>query len=223
MPRYSQKQKAALETLMKEEAYRGAVEIIASEGLHGLTLERLAKKIGLSRASLYNYFADRDAVVTFVEERTVEPLISALEALAAGDGSAADKLDAIVRAIFASVRANVPLVVALSPDKYSGRDKRSHLRRRKRGLDLFRRVVREGVDRGEFRDLPPDLVAEAIHATITGLVDNMAYTGEFRKPEELVPTLMTVLLHGLRGESAGGARAGARRGRADGAKGGSRR
>jgi len=89
MPRYSQKQKAALTALMQDEAYRSAIEIIASEGLHGLTLERLAKKIGLSRASLYNYFADRDAIVTFVEERTFEPVISALEAIAGGDGGAA--------------------------------------------------------------------------------------------------------------------------------------
>lgn len=198
MPRYSAKQKVALDALMRDEAYRHAVEIIGSEGLHGLTLERLAKRIGVSRGSLYNYFADRDAIVDLVEERTFEPVIAALETIAAGSKSAAAKLEAIAGEIFGAVRKNLTVVAALSPEKYSGRDKQSHIRRRERGLDLLRRVVQEGIDDGEFRKIPADLVAEILYGTITGLIDDMAHRGEFRKPAEIVPTLMKCFLQGLK-------------------------
>jgi len=101
------------------------------------------------------------------------------------------------------VRENLTLVVALSPDRYSGRDKQSHIRRRKRGLDLFRRVVLQGIETGEFRAVPPDLASEALYGTVTGLVDSMAYGDEFPKPEELVPTLMQIFLQGLKSETTG--------------------
>lgn len=198
MPRYSKKQKAALDALMREEVYRQARAIIEEEGLHGLTLERLAKRIGVSRGTLYNYFADRHAIVSFVEERTFEPVFAVLREIAAGERSAAAKLEAIASEIFAAVRKNLTLVVALSPEKFSGRDKRTHLERRERGLALFRRLIQEGIDRGEFRELSPVLVSEVLFGTIAGLIDNMAYVGEFRKPEEIVPTLMQVLLRGLK-------------------------
>ena len=231
MPRYSEKQKVALDALMKDEAYRSALEIIGVEGLHGLTVERLARRIGLSRASLYNYFADRDAIVDFIEERTFEPVIAALEAIAAGEKSASAKLEAIANEIFASVRENFTLVVALSPDKYSGRDKRSQIRRRERGLDLLRRVVRQGIASGEFREMSADRAGEILFGTITGLIDNMAYSREYRKPGELVPTLMALVLEGLQrksGQAAGQPRrrrppAAAKRRSAPGARAGSRR
>jgi AcrR family transcriptional regulator len=198
MPRYSAKQKVALDTLMRDEAYRHAVAIIESHGLHGLTLERLAKRIGVSRGSLYNYFADRDAVVDLVEERTFEPMIAGLETIADGGESAAAKLEAITGTILAAVRENRTVVAALSPEKYSGRDKQSHIRRRERGLNLLRRVVQEGIDDGEFRKLPANLVAEVLYATITGLIDDMAQRGAFQKPKAIVPTLMRVFLQGLK-------------------------
>jgi AcrR family transcriptional regulator len=198
MPRYSMKQRAALDALMRDDVYRRAREIIEAEGLHGLTLDRLAKRIGVSRGTLYNYFSDRDAIVSFVEERTFEPVFAVLREIAAGAGGAAQKLEAIAHEVFDSVRENLTLVVALSPEKFSGRDKRIHLERRERGFALFRDLVREGIDSGEFRDVSPELVSEVLFGAITGLIDNMAYGGAFRKPEEIVPALMETVLRGLK-------------------------
>ena len=197
MPRYSSQQKAVLDALMRDQVYGHALEIIASEGLPALTLDRLARRIGVSRGNLYNYFADREAIIDFIEARTFEPLIDDVARIADGDTSAAAKLEAIATMILTAVRDNLTLVVALSPEKFRRRDKRSHLRRRERGLGLFRQVFREGIESGEFRELPPDLLSEVFYATITGLVDNMASSGEFWRPEEIVPTLMAIYQRGL--------------------------
>ena len=42
MPRYSKKQKVALDALMRDDVQQHAVEILETEGLRGLTLDRLA-------------------------------------------------------------------------------------------------------------------------------------------------------------------------------------
>jgi AcrR family transcriptional regulator len=198
MPRYSEKQKAALDALMRDDVYRHAVEIIEGEGLHALTLDRLAKAIGVARGTLYNYFADRDAIVDFVEQRTFDPLIETLEEIAGGEATPAEKLEAIASEIFAGVRENLALVVALSPEKYTNRDKRRYIQRRERGLNLFHRIVQEGIDKGDFRDLSAGQASEVLLGTITGLVDSMARGAKFRKPAEIVPTLMGIILRGLK-------------------------
>jgi hypothetical protein len=58
-------------------------------------------------------------------------------------------------------------------------------------------VVREGIESGTYRDLPPALVAELFVASVMGMIDTMVFEGEFRKPDEIVPTLMDLFLRGL--------------------------
>ncbi|HEU0035457.1 MAG TPA: TetR/AcrR family transcriptional regulator [Kofleriaceae bacterium] len=59
--------KAALR-LQVREAVRAAIldaaeELIANRGLHGAALLQIARKAGVAVGTLYNYFADRDALV----------------------------------------------------------------------------------------------------------------------------------------------------------------
>lgn len=161
-------------------------------------MDRLAKGVGVSRATVYNYFADRDAVVEFVEERTFAPLLESLEEIAAADRSPSDKMRAMAHEVFARVYDNRALVVALIPEKHVDAHREGQLGRRNRGRDCLVRAVREGVDNGISRDLPPALVSEIFLGAVTGMVDTMVFNDEFRKPEEVVPTLMEVFLGGLR-------------------------
>ena len=198
MPRYSRKQKAALDALMRDDVYRQALEIIEAEGLPGLTLDRLARAIGISRATLYNYFDDRDAIVDFVEERTFLPLIETLAEIADGEAAPVAKLEAIAVEVFVGVYENRALVVALTPEKHCGANRDRQSERRRSVLDTVQRVIDEGVRAGVFRKLQPDLVAEIFVGTLSGLIDTMAHSGEFRTAEELVPTLMEVVVGGLK-------------------------
>jgi len=160
LPRYSRKQKAAVDALMRDDVYRHALEIIEAEGLPGLTLDRLARAIGVSRATLHDYFDDRDAIVEHVEERTFLPLLDSLGQIADGDLAPIAKLEAIADETFAGIYDNRALVVALSLEKHCAaiRDRQSD--RHRSVLDTVQRVVDEGVRSGVFRKLPPDRVAE---------------------------------------------------------------
>ena len=198
MPRYSRKQKAALDALMRDDVYRHALEIIEAEGLPGLTLDRLARVIGVSRATLYNYFDDRDAIVDFVEERTFLPLLDSLAQIADGDAAPIQKLKGIAAEAFTGVYENRALVMALTPEKHCAANRVRQTARRRSVLDTVQRVIEEGVRAGVFRKLPPDLVAEIFVGTLSGLIDTMAHSGEFRTAEEVVPTLMEVVVGGLK-------------------------
>lgn len=197
VPRYSEKQKAALDALMRDDVYRHGMEIINSQGLAMLTLERLAQAVGVSRATLYNYFADRDAILEFLDDRTFTPVLEKMEEIADGDLEPADKLRAIATEVFDRVYENTGLVVALSPEKFRASQRDCHLEQHRRAHQALERVVREGVERKVFRDLPADITARLILGTITGFIDSMTYSGTFVEAEEIVPTLMEIVLGGL--------------------------
>ncbi|GAB4369758.1 MAG: TetR/AcrR family transcriptional regulator [Acidobacteriota bacterium] len=197
MPRYSKKQKAALDALMREEVYRHAKEIIEADGVQGLTLDRLARAIGVSRGTLYNYFADRDAILEHVEQETFAPLVERLERVADGDARPTDKLRRIVRLILESVHENRALVVALIPEKHHGALREGQIRRQAWGLALLQRVVEQGIAAGEFRELPPRRVAEIVLGSLTGTIELMARNEQSPEPDEIAEPLLQILLGGL--------------------------
>lgn len=197
MPRYSEKQKAALDALMRDDVHRHALKIIGTDGLQGLTVDRIAKAIGVSRGTLYNYFTDRDAILDFVEERTFMPLLDAIDEIAEGDLEPTAKMEAIASAVFAGVHENFALVMALSPEKSRRSSRDCKQEGHRRGQAAVQRVIEEGVEQGVIRDLPPELAAEIFLSSVAGLIDNMARRGELRKPEQVIPTFMEILSRGL--------------------------
>jgi AcrR family transcriptional regulator len=59
---------------------RAAVEIVAAEGLDGLTADRIAAEAGVSRRTLFNYFARVEDVVTAtIEDLTSETIREVIE------------------------------------------------------------------------------------------------------------------------------------------------
>ena len=61
-------------------------------GLKGTSMEAIAAEAGIAKATLYGYFADKDAVFSAVLDAMVGKLEQAFNAGLAGDGSVIDRL-----------------------------------------------------------------------------------------------------------------------------------
>lgn len=202
MARFLEKQREALASAMQDEVFRVASEILREEGFAGLTMERIARQAGVSRGTLYNYFDDRDAVLDLVEERTIEPMLDATREIAAGDLPADEKLARIAEWIFSAAFKDRALIIALVPVKAIGTHRSNQARRRAAALQAVEQVVSQGIAAGLFKDLPKRQVAETYLSTIAGLLDGMTLSGELRPAEQIVPTMMEILLGGLRSATA---------------------
>jgi AcrR family transcriptional regulator len=55
--------KSQLRETVRAQILDAAEELIASRGLHGAALAQIAKRAGVAVGTLYNYFADRDAMI----------------------------------------------------------------------------------------------------------------------------------------------------------------
>lgn len=198
MARYSEKQKAALDALMKDDVYRQAMEIIKTEGIQSLTMERLAGDVGVSRGTLYNYFADKDAVVDYVEERTFDPVLGAIQEISKSALEPALKLTRIANWIFTAVYEDSALIIALSPVKHEMKRHPCKIERRSKAMRAIEAIVREGIESGAFKKLSPVVVTEIFVGSIFGMIESMSLNGEFYRAEAVAPTLMELLLGGLR-------------------------
>jgi AcrR family transcriptional regulator len=88
---------------LRELAIRSAHEIIAAEGLAGLSAREVARKIGYSPGTLYNLFQSLDDVILHVEALLLDALEQRLAELPA-NGAPAARLEQMARTYAAFCR-----------------------------------------------------------------------------------------------------------------------
>jgi len=93
---------------VKSAILEAAEDLIAANGLSGAPLAQIAKRAGVAVGTLYNYFADRDALIAALFEMrraTLRPRLRA--AVTAGEGLAFEaRVRAFVREVFAAFEAH---------------------------------------------------------------------------------------------------------------------
>jgi AcrR family transcriptional regulator len=83
----------------------GALRVLARRGLHKLSMTDISDEAGVSRGTLYRYFASRDEVVAAVEERVEESLRSALQAAVVATPSEDERVRIVLEALAGHARA----------------------------------------------------------------------------------------------------------------------
>jgi len=198
MPRFTERQRAALASAMQEEVFQVASKILREEGFAGLTMERIAKQAGVARGTLYNYFADSEAVLRFVQAQVVEPMIEAVEELAAADIAPAEKLEAIVELMIDRINDDRALALALFSTRELIGPRAAHkLKIHNRFLTTVQRILAEGVAKGQLREIEKPVLAKLFLGAISGLIEHMLLSGEEVASGDLAPVVMDVLMHGM--------------------------
>ncbi|MGH7298765.1 MAG: TetR/AcrR family transcriptional regulator [Polyangiaceae bacterium] len=79
----------------KEEILDVATQLFAERGYEGASMNDVAERVGMRKASLFYHFATKDALYEAVLDRLVASLQNALEAIYASSGTFPDRLDAV--------------------------------------------------------------------------------------------------------------------------------
>jgi AcrR family transcriptional regulator len=78
--------------------------LAASEGLHNLTMARIAQETGIGRATLYKYFGDVEAILTAWHTRQIESHLTALGKIREHAQSPREALEAVLLAYGENMR-----------------------------------------------------------------------------------------------------------------------
>lgn len=165
--------KPADQSVNRDDIITAAADVLRRNGYDATTMKDIAAQVNLTAASLYHHFPNKDTLLLAVLEGGLEVVISRIEPIVHSMRSATERLHEIVRVHVTSVTGNTavgaamvfevrPLMNFTAPprngnsfeteiyqDFVARRD--TFFTRRDYFEDLFRCVVRDGIESGEFR------------------------------------------------------------------------
>lgn len=145
---------------IRDQILRTAADLFRERGYRASTVDDIAARLGMSKASLYTYFRAKEEMLAVISRETIAAFTRELALVLRSTLSPEDKLRRVVRehvrfvianrsflTVFFSEEANLPprLARALAAQK----------NRYDKGVEA---IVVEGMRRGVFRDVPPRLV-----------------------------------------------------------------
>jgi AcrR family transcriptional regulator len=152
----------------RADALRNAQRILdaTAELLAGdptVSLERIARHSGVSRATLYHHFSNRDALLDALTDHSIIEVAAAVGAARPNEGAATEAMERILLATWEVIGRYRGLVV-VNPQRLGRAELRARL---EPALRPLRRLVRRGQRSGEF---DPELPAEWLLGVLTDLI-----------------------------------------------------
>jgi AcrR family transcriptional regulator len=170
--------KPADQSVSRADIILAAADVLQRNGYEATTMKDIAAAVKLTAASLYHHFRNKDALLLAVLEAGLELVIGRIEPILASDLPGDEKLRRMIQAHINGVTRNTAVGAAMVFEirsllgvkppgpKASAADRRDYeefierrdafFARRDAFENLFRQVIREGVESGAFRpvDVP---------------------------------------------------------------------
>jgi AcrR family transcriptional regulator len=145
-----------------------AADVLAERGYHGMSLDEIADRLDLTKATLYHYFPSKEALVNACLEAIATRSNQRLaEAAADSAGPASERLHRLIVTQLVIIVREQPQMARMFlqpmdwPETYRRRTKAL----RRQHDEIFRSVVREGISSGEF-DVDETIAMHNLHGAM---------------------------------------------------------
>jgi TetR/AcrR family transcriptional regulator, cholesterol catabolism regulator len=130
-----------------------AARVFAERGYHGASTQAIADVLGLRQASLYYYFASKEAALELVCEKGVDGFVESAEKIASGADAPLAKLAALIASHLAPNETKRDYVkVFINERRYLPDASRRRIGRKGRRIErCFEDVIRAGNEDGSIR------------------------------------------------------------------------
>jgi len=184
--------------VMRERILDATLELLRKEGLDGVSIRKIADRIGVSHMLLYSYFKNRDAIIKGLRDRGFEEM----EAFFAESLRRAESGDALVQ-----VRASLGRFIEMSheyPKLYQlawriAMPLRVDSRNVTTSLEHLSRLIQLCIERGQCIRRNPALAAVMAFGIVNGMlilyhsVSSLGQTKQALLETELIEAAMTYL------------------------------
>lgn len=177
-----------------------AAELFAERGLENTKVEDVATATGVPKATLYYYFAGKEEILAFLLQDTLQQMADEVAIAAQAPDSAAIRLAAVVRAQL-RVMADQPAVCRALIENlgHAGRIPEIANSVTEAYYTPVQQLLDEGVHDGSLRATEdPATTAMALFGAVTMSALSYLATGRSLSPEGLSPSILAVVLDGLR-------------------------
>lgn len=187
---------------MKDGIASAALDVLREHGYEAMTIERVAERAGISKGSVYNYFRNKQELVTFVFERVIEPAVQEGERIVGEPVGAREKLEAMLRMWFDYFSRHRSLFDFLFREP-AVRELCLSSRRSKNNLAIerFEGILRQGIEEGVFRPHDVLAVAEMLLGAVNFIIERQLELGESRSTDESLRRILDLFSRGIDAES----------------------
>lgn len=187
----------------KNEILDAALEVFSKEGLSEASVDDVVRRSGLSKGTLYWYFKSKDRLVGALMKRFFSRELAKVRSLKDDTGSVRDRLLRYSREIVGEMKR---MPRALTFEFYAVAIRRRSVRkflgeRYVEYCEELASVIREGIERGEFRQTDAATLAAAITGLCEGLILLWAINPEAFPFEKRFEQSLTIMLEGVRQEN----------------------
>ena len=145
------------------EILRAAARVFRRSGVAAAGMREIAEEADLSPGNLYYYFAGKDELLFFCQDRTVDRMLEAAEAARASTKPVSDQLRSVIRAHLHYTLEELEGATAhLEVDMLADELRRGIIDKRDKYEQALRALIAKGVKRGEFTPCDTALVTRAI-------------------------------------------------------------
>jgi len=161
----------------KEAILESAAQVFRQKGYHGASMADIAEAVQLQKASLYHHFASKQDILLELLDRAIDMVIERMQPVLISNLPADQKLRLAMRTYLRTLSEQGDLVSVLLMEHRS-LDPEYHARHtphRDKFEDMWRQIVKEGVNSGLF-------TVSDISLAVRGLMGIMNWTITWYRP-----------------------------------------
>jgi TetR/AcrR family transcriptional regulator len=181
----ARRSRVAQERLARMERILDSAEkLFVEKGYTGTSINDIAEEADFSRTSIYQYFTSKEEIYLHILERYTEPLTERLQQATADALTVSAKIRAFLDELRKMKREKSNFFELYFIQRHQveprlPRELRSRLNAKRRRLqNVFREFYREGVERGEVRDIRVKDASNLFFAQIMGMMLLHEYYGD---------------------------------------------
>ena len=176
----------------------GARRAFAAHGYVGATLDRIAAEAGLSRVTLHRRGVTKDALLAELVADATEDYRRAVWPALTGDGTGAERLEAVLTALCESAEEHMALLVALrtQSDGIFHRQDEEEALTRSVFTEPIEKILRDGIADGSLREVDA-LETATVLFNMIGWTYIHLRTGHGWRPDRALRGTLTPVLGGL--------------------------
>ncbi|QNK81481.1 TetR/AcrR family transcriptional regulator [Nakamurella sp. PAMC28650] len=169
-----------------------AADLFKKEGFRGTSIGRIAKALGIDRATLYYYVGSKEELFDDVVSGAVRANVQVAERILEGAGSAPEKIFLLVKSLMDSYAEHYPFLYVFIQENLSHvGERRSDWSREmrelnKRYVDIVEQLIRVGIAEGTIRAVGEPWVMAY------GLIGMVGWTNRWFNPEQSSADAVTV-------------------------------
>ncbi|MBW2557722.1 MAG: TetR/AcrR family transcriptional regulator [Deltaproteobacteria bacterium] len=195
-----QERKKVLEAFTKQGILDAVVGLLMREGMHGLTMDRVAAEAGVAKGTLYVYFTNKEEILDAALEASFDPLIRESFALLEGDCVPERKLEEFSLCQLRFFDKHRDLIRVLFFDRERMHSERDHYAdsRYRTFVERVAGVLDDGVREGLFQPLDSMKVAAMFVEANMGMVMQRIHDGISGEIEKDAKQVTDIFMEGLR-------------------------